>query len=110
MFWRLIARCALVCLLWGGRGSHGQGGKFEANRVEMQMDEAGGEGRRLCTARLWHYGYLHRCKFLRLVKNTVNFFVLFCWFSFLGETEAGMALAEIHPDTQSTAIFLETVW
>lgn len=38
------------------------------------------------------------------------FFGLVCWFSFLGETEAGMALAETHLDTQSTAIFLETVW
>lgn len=73
VFWWPAAGCACVCLLWGWRGSHGQGGKFEANRVEMQVMKQGEK-----EGDYTQPGYLHRCKFLRLVKNTVNF--LFCWF------------------------------
>jgi len=31
----------VFCLLWGGRGSLGQGGRFEAERVEVQMMKQG---------------------------------------------------------------------
>lgn len=108
VFWQLIARCACVCLLWEGRGNHGQGGKFEANRVEMQMmkqgEKEGDYAQPGC-------GTMAIC----IDANSsgwsrILLIFLFCWFSFLGETEAGMALAETHPDAQSTAIFLETVW
>lgn len=53
----------------------GQGGSLRL-RGRSADEEAGGEGRGLCTDRLWHDSYLYRHEFLRSVKNTVNFFAL----------------------------------
>lgn len=96
----------------------GEGGQswavkeFEANRAETQMmkqREKGGD----CVQP--GYGTMAICIDVNSSGQSrilliFFFFFLLCCFSFLGETKAAMALAETHPDAQSTAIFLETVW
>ena len=99
----------MFCLLWGGRGSLGQGGRFEDERVEMQMMKQGEKEGDYAQPDCGTTAICIDANSSGWSRILLIFFVLLL-FIFLDKTEAGMALAETHPDTQSTAIFLETVW
>lgn len=83
--------------------------EFEANRVETQMMKQREKGRDYVQPGCGTMVICIDVNSSGWSRIRLNFFLL-CWFSFLDETEAAMALAETHPDAQSTAIFLDTVW
>lgn len=99
----------LVFSCCGEGGQSWAAREFEANREETEMmkqREKGGDYVQPGRGTMVIYIDVNSSGWSRILLN----FFLLCWFSFLGETEAAMALAETHPDAQSTAIFLETVW